>query len=397
MKRTRPGRRSPFVFGLAALAVGLGACGGVNEHPFEHTKPAAGGSGGGTGTGGASGRNGGAVAGGGGPGSGAGGTSVPSQGGSGGSAGGGVGSGGSGGRTPDAGTGTGGRAPDGGGSGPDASPGDRTPLPPLPPSGMTVTIGGKVVPKEKVVVFIHLGHSDMMGRATKPDALAPYVYDTHPQLWMYKKGGVWSPAKESTAGIYGSASPLVQPNQTGPGMAILRTALALAPDAYMVSIGKGVSGQTAGWCESFRKGALYYNLFMDAAIELKGKVTFGGIFMMFGMTQSNVGVAQMQHFGECLVGLSDEIRGDLGEPNIPLMVGAWNVLAYGSWGPNTEQGRICIPQMLAVPSRTKFAALIPTEGLTMQDDHHLDRTGHKGWAERGFSIMKMNGWVPWAQ
>ena len=40
-------------------------------------------------------------------------------------------------------------------------------------------------------------------------------------------------------------------------------------------------------------------------------------------------------------------------------------------------------------------ALIPTDDLPMQDDHHFNMLGHKLWAERAFAIMKDKGWSPW--
>ncbi len=393
MKHTHAIRRSSLISGLAALVVGLGACGAVKQDPSEGETPDASGVGSGTGAGGGgtSGGNGGAVGSGGGPNSGTGGTGGSSTGGKGGGSVGGSGGavgggGGSGGRIADAGSGNGGRAPDGGMSGPDANAADRTVT---PPSGMTLTIGGQVVPKEKVVVFIHLGHSDMMGRATGPAALDSYFHTTDPHLWMYKKGGTFTPAKESTAGNPSTT-------QTGPGMAILRTALALAPDSHMVSIGLGSSGP---FCLEYRKSANtgFYKDIMDRAMELKGKATFGGIFTMLHITEYHTTTAQQMMFSDCLVGLAEEIRADLGEPNIPFMVGGWTLLALGTYAPDSPTGKICIPQIALVPSKTKFAAVISTQGFPMQDDHHLNREGHKGWAERGFGIMKTNGWVPWAQ
>ena len=37
--------------------------------------------------------------------------------------------------------------------------------------------------------------------------------------------------------------------------------------------------------------------------------------------------------------------------------------------------------------RDMRAGLIPTDGLPMHDDRHLNMAGHKGWAERAFMIM----------
>ena len=31
----------------------------------------------------------------------------------------------------------------------------------------------------------------------------------------------------------------------------------------------------------------------------------------------------------------------------------------------------------------------------MQDDHHFNMAGHKGWAERAIDILMMKGWARW--
>jgi hypothetical protein len=300
---------------------------------------------------------------------------TPPEGGSGGGGNGGAGAGGS-----DSG-GSGGKQPDGG-----AAP----PVDSGMPSGVTVMINGMAVPKEKAVLFIHIGHSDMCGRATGPASLMPFFYNTDPHLWMYGKGGAWKPAKEPTGCMEPGAT------RAGPGMAILRTALSHAPDTYFISIGHGHSGADNGYCPNFRRGGLLYNLYMDAAKELKGKVTVGGIYTMFGITEYHLGNAGLMSLGDCLAGIAKDVREDLGDPNIPLMVGDWNMGGTGIYSPTGQYGTIARPQIQMVPMKTTRAAVISTAGLPMEDDRHLNMTGHKTWAERGYMIMKDMGWAPWA-
>jgi hypothetical protein len=260
-----------------------------------------------------------------------------------------------------------------------------------PNTSVGVTIGGKFVPKEKVIVFLHVGHSDMAGRADKPPELRPFAYDTNPQLWMYAKGGIFRPAKEPTAPDDGTGS------KSGPGMAILRTALSRAPNIYAISIGHGHSGAQGGWCSNFRKGKVLWPTFMDAAVELKGKVTFGALFTMFGITEYHEGLTTgPPAVGDCIIGLANEVRAELGVPDMPLMVGDWNAGGTGMYDPNSVPGKLARPALKMVPDRDKRAGLIPTDGLPMQDDRHLDMAGQKMWAERAFTIMADHGFIPWA-
>ena len=269
--------------------------------------------------------------------------------------------------------------------------------PPL--SGITVNIGGNVVPKEKVILFIHVGHSNMAGRAVDPPELHDFNFTTAPRLWSYAKGGVWKPAVE----------PLSPDDMTmghaGPGMSILRAALAVAPpDVYFVSIGHGQSGTTGGFCRGFRKGGLWYSAAMDAAMELKGKVTFGGIWGMFG-TGEYADTGHVSTFGQCLTGVVTDMRTDLGMPNLPVLLGDWEAGALGMFVPTTDFAKSVIAQIHSTAAAVQPAAVIPTDGLPIQNPdpaangqgpHHYNYAGHKGWGERGIALLKSSGWAPWA-
>jgi hypothetical protein len=256
------------------------------------------------------------------------------------------------------------------------------------PAPAGVTIDGTFVPRERAVVFIHIGHSDMAGRADGPADLRPFFTETHPQLWTYARGGSFRAAKEPTAGDSGSAG------KAGPGMAILKTALAGAPDTVFISVGHGHSGASGGYCPTFRRGQPIWPTFMDAARELKGKVTFGALFTMFGITEYHVpnGPAQV---GDCILGLMNEVREELDAPDMTLMVGDWNMGGTGIYSPTGEYGRAARPELARIPMRDNRAGLIPTDGLPMHDDRHLNMAGHKLWAERAFMIMTEKGWTPW--
>lgn len=286
----------------------------------------------------------------------------------------------------------------------DAGPPPVMPPPPPPPSGIRISINGTLVPKEKVIVFLHIGHSNMAGRTTVPTSLRPLNFETHPQLWAYQKGGTFRPAREplsgdSMTGSCGGVGCDGLPAGAGPGMSILRAALAVAPDAHIISIGRGQSGLTGGYCRSFRKGGLLYDFVMGPAMELKGKVTFAGIWTMFGISEVNDG-ANNARFGDCLVGVANDMRTDLGEPDLPLLIGDWEAEASGASNVSPTSGiaRVIIPQMRMVPMRLPRSLVIPTDGLTTnpRDGYHYDLNGHKLWAERGVMLLGKNGWMPWA-
>jgi hypothetical protein len=278
---------------------------------------------------------------------------------------------------------------------PPASPTDAaiatTPPPPVN-STVGVTINGQFVPRDKALVVLHIGHSNMAGRATGPVELKPYFYNPDPQLWVYAKGGTFRPASEPTApdNEMGQAA--------GPGMALLHTGASMAPPgSYLISIGHGHSGSFSGYCSNFRKGGLYYNVVMQAAVELKGKVTFVGIFTMFGQSEHNATAAMQNAFGDCMMGIAADMRADLAEPDLPFVIGDYEAnLTKAGIEPGSAFGKAIITQLRALPGRMSRAALIPTDGLTMEDDHHYNMAGHKEWAARGFQLLRDKGWAPWA-
>lgn len=324
------------------------------------------------------------------------GTPSPGTGGSGGSSPGGMmpaptgGTGGS--PAPTAGTGGSSPAPTADAGAP--PPRDAAPMPPMMVfNGMPPFAGGTMPPKEKVVVFLHLGHSNMAGRTLVPMEMRPVFYDTDPRLWMYGMGNKWTLAKEPTA------PDMLNTNMAaGPGMAILKTAMAAAPNSYIISIGRGQSASYGGNCWNFRKGGLYFSVIADPAKELKGKVTFGGLFTMLGINERNEARARNNGFLTCMIGLINDFRTELGEPDLPFLVGDYEREVKGSDLVVTAPGPMMIIQQLAmIPSMVQRSALIPTEMIPMNTDNiHFSMAGHKLWAERAFAIMKEKGWMSWA-
>src|SRR5688572_2108732 len=56
-------------------------------------------------------------------------------------------------------------------------------------SGVTIDLGGAEVPKERAIAFIHIGHSNMAGRASRPNSSRAFHFEeTHPRAWLYHPG-----------------------------------------------------------------------------------------------------------------------------------------------------------------------------------------------------------------
>jgi hypothetical protein len=261
-------------------------------------------------------------------------------------------------------------------------------------SGITVDINGTMLPKENVVAFIHIGHSNMAGRSRTPQSSRAYFFtDVDLYAWMFHAPNVWEPAREpNTAGDSGNNA--FGTTLGGPGTAIVKEAAALAPNHYFVSLGYG---RGSALCSQFKKGGAFYNEYMEAPLALKGKVTFGAIFIMLGITERHGTDDDIQNYPSCINTLATDIRAALAEPNLPLLVTDYEMESTGAeLSPTGSFAQKIIPRIQAIPSTVANSALIPTEGLGMEDDHHFDLEGQREWSQRGLQIMQEKGWFHWA-
>jgi hypothetical protein len=243
------------------------------------------------------------------------------------------------------------------------------------------------VAKENAVVFIHFGHSNMRGQASKPTSLNSYFYNTQDGLWTYR--GSFALAKEETAPE--------SPNTTaGPGMAILHSAQdarQAGSAVQFISIGYGKGSATT---VDYATTGSYYTAFMTWAKALKGNVTFGGIVVMLGITDGeHLPSSQVSAFPTRMAQILSSIRNDLGEPNLPVLFCDYEQNATGTLAPTGSVGMVMQPLIRMLPSLVSNLALVPTDGIEMQDDHHFDMQGHKDWGARVISVMKTKGWYKW--
>jgi hypothetical protein len=263
-----------------------------------------------------------------------------------------------------------------------------TMAPVVMPSGVTLDLGGTPVAKENVIAFIHFGHSNMAGRAIGPTATRPYFFtETDPHAWMYHAGMPPALAQEpytaddNTMGQYG-----------GPGTALIKQAVAMAPSKYFMSLG---FGKESAYCTQFLPGALYYDSLIKAAKAIKDRVTFGAIVIMLGITERHGTAADVTGYSDCINKLVTAVRTDVGRPDLPLLITDYEQLATGTLAVGQAFAQSIIPEIHKIPMVVSNSALVPTDALGMQDDHHFNFDGHKVWTGRVLQIMKDKGWFPW--
>jgi glycerophosphoryl diester phosphodiesterase len=254
-----------------------------------------------------------------------------------------------------------------------------------PPSGVTITLGGVAVPKEKAIAFIHIGHSNMAGRATVPQASRAYHFMlTDPHAWMYHPGSMPALAIEpKTAGDEDGA---------GPGTSLVKQAAALAPSSYFISLGWA---KASAYCSQFVPGGLYYDQLIKGPLAIKDRVTFGAIFIYLGITERHGTAADRNGYAQCINTLVTKIRTDVGVPDLPLLINDYEVEATGELAVGTPEYNAIAPQIKQIPTVVSNSALVPCDGLGMQDDHHFNLDGQFTWVQRALATMQQKGWFHW--
>jgi carbohydrate esterase-like sialic acid-specific acetylesterase len=252
-------------------------------------------------------------------------------------------------------------------------------------SGVTITLGGVNVPKEKAIAFIHIGHSNMAGQARTPQSSKAWHFsETNPHAFMYHAGSSPTLAMEpKTAGGPGG----------GPGTALVKEAAMAAPDYYFVSLGYG---QPSAYCSQFLPGALYYEDLIAGPRAIKDRVTFGGIFIYLGITERHGTAADVSEFPNCINKLVTAIRKDIGQPNLPALMNDYEVDGSGEFIVTGAVATSIMPQIAKCPSVVSNFALVSADNIPMEDDHHFNFDGQRMWVQRAFQTMKDKGWRFWA-
>jgi hypothetical protein len=265
-----------------------------------------------------------------------------------------------------------------------------------------VMLGGVDVPKEKFVVYILIGHSNMAGMdLAHSDPVAS------PRGWNYKiSTKAWAPAAEpvnnKAAGLSGNGC-------GGPGMPFLKQMAAAYPDYYF---GVVTNASYSATCKGINTGnngsnldaddnrywdsTYLYTQIVTAAKAIQKDATLGGILCMLGSieaTRTNGTVCRA--FSDDLASLAKFFRRDLNLPNLPFIMSEYEAGATGSFATTLPLPAIIAEQVKLLPSKLTYSATVNTVGITMLDDHHF--TADKGqpeWAKRAIAAIQTNKWFP---
>lgn len=244
-----------------------------------------------------------------------------------------------------------------------------------------VNLGGTVVAKENIVVYLMFGHSNMVtNRASDANDT-----QTHPHLWNYKIPGGWTPAKNQIH------DPNCSSTSDGPTMFFLKEMQKRYPDTWfgVVNNSECCAGLVKacgcqGSDELYKKGGKLYNEIVARAKELKGKVTFGGIFCDLGFCDADKGVSSSAYAGalkEMAEGMRAELGAGYGGKAIPFLP-----LKSLRSAPGNGTVTACSQLSRAVAVR---------KSSNLADSHHNGPAGQKENAINTAKVIASNGFDEW--
>ncbi|HLP41039.1 MAG TPA: sialate O-acetylesterase, partial [Fibrobacteria bacterium] len=144
------------------------------------------------------------------------------------------------------------------------------------------------------------------------------------------------------------------------------------------------------------KGARLYTEIVQAAKAVQGQVTLGGILCMLGAVEATrLPDTVCATFAADIARLASDIRADLGQPNLPFLMGEYEAGATGRFAPTLPMPALIAEQIRQIPSKLSLSATVDSRSIEMLDDHHYTAVKGQGeWARRAVSILQTRSWMP---
>lgn len=256
-----------------------------------------------------------------------------------------------------------------------------------------VQLGEENVPKQKFVVYLFIGHSNMAGWSEIAD------HEIHPRGWHFRlPEKLWEPAMAPLNPL-----PMGDGEHGGPGMPFIKEMVTLYPNHYIGVLQNAEVGATVRWSwadknHRYQKGVPLYDDTIAAAKQVSQEATLGGIICMLGWVESIISTsspesnADAKYAKSFLVDIQQmvaTIRADLGQPELPFLIGM-----YQEGAPTTPPHRdLVISELAKIPGTVPFSAIVDSEGPYV-DKSHYTYEGQVNWAKAAAAIIVEQGWFP---
>jgi hypothetical protein len=228
--------------------------------------------------------------------------------------------------------------------------------------------------KEKLHIYLLMGQSNMAGRGK----IDPEDQSSHPRVLMLTLQGEWEPAVE----------PVTHDKPTmlgvGPGLAFGK---AMADQEPGVTIGLVSCALGATRLKRWEHdGDLYSNAVQRAKLSMRDG-TLKGILWHQG--ESDAGASTNANtYGVRLAKMVQDIRADLGCPNLPFVAGQIGEFLYDRGPDHSPYARVVNEAIAKLPETVPAAGYVPSKGLKDKGDVlHFDSASQRELGQRYATVM----------
>jgi Carbohydrate esterase, sialic acid-specific acetylesterase len=208
--------------------------------------------------------------------------------------------------------------------------------------------------KEQLRIYLLMGQSNMAGRGN----IGPEDKTPHPRVLMLETNNVWKSAIE----------PITKDRKTGlgagPGLTFGKVMAEKNPGVIIGLVPCAVGGTPLiRWQKG---GDLYSNAIVRAKLAMKDG-TLSGVLWHQGENDS-IHEADAQSYGKRLSEMIQDLRAELGQTNLPIVVGQIGEFLYTRQENKTPYAKVVNGALLAIPQTVPFTACVKSEGLTAKAD-----------------------------
>ncbi len=258
-----------------------------------------------------------------------------------------------------------------------------------PCSLTALELGGETIPKEKLILFLFFGHSNLDGMALKQDNTV------QPRCWAYVKGR-WIPATDKDLPFESR-----QKLRSSCVYHFLKRMAADYPDYHFAAIkmtGQAWQFNSGGY--QMMRGGIGYTRLIRAYNEIRNDVILGGLVTMIGMNDaSRAPNERKQDFKRELLLWLGHIREDLKAPDLPIIFGRLEA------GQNWEYKKnfpLLLETIESLPELDpkKRLVLAPREMMPAAmfvDLTHYSWQGNLLFANDAIDLYQEKGWDSWCR
>jgi hypothetical protein len=282
------------------------------------------------------------------------------------------------------------------------------------PFGQTpgVTLGGKLVPRDSMYVYLLWGNSVLSGRDTPADTITnnyAWKYVMTSTCGTYK--GTCPPQYSWQPGIdpmcFDSKNPLNGAIKYSPATPFLKR---LAKDYPGYHFGVAQLSGSAWKFTNYLPTSGDYKAMVAQVDSLKPKAHIAGIIMIFNIVEIQYSngdstYADVVNYFNNIDTTITHFRRDVGIDSLPLIQSDYPVLGgkdttsdYSIKGPWAPAIRVLMHNNAKIPQLIKNAVLIPTDSLTMYTEDglytHYNHNGDYKWANRVADSISARHWGP---